>query len=199
MIIEKGFCLFDCLDTSVESKINMRKLLLQLIDILIFQRRNYPVFRWAQPFQNSISCMHNKVPYTAVFTNLFHKISGEFVIFNFINTQPAFDRTRNLYSLRHCCQTSRNKARLLHQTRPKAAALDSRTWAPNIQVNFIIAEFLGNFTRFRKLLGVTTTQLQHNWVFNWAELKGIEHFLMISLINSIVVDHLGVECGLRSQ
>lgn len=135
----------------------------------------------------------------AILANLLHKLPGELIVFNIVNPQPTLDCTGNVSFLCHLPQTLRNKLRFLHQTRPKAPTLDPRAGTPTVQVDFIIAELLGNYTRFREIFGVAASQLQHQGVFDWAKTEDVEHFVVVGLQDGVVVDHLGVQGGLGCE
>ena len=107
--------------------------------------------------------MHDK-RVTTRFGDSADKPNQPFIIVHIVNTYAVLDGNRNFNGVLHCSDTFGDQLWLSHQASANHTVLYPITRAAAVEIHFIVAPALGNASAFRESDGITTAQLQCQWM-----------------------------------
>ncbi len=142
----------------------MREVALQLIRVLIFERRNLAVLFRAQALENRIARVDDEHVAAGV-RDRADEVAHKAIFLDCIDADPVLDRHRHGDRIAHRLHAVRHELRLVHQARAERTALHALGWTAAVQIDLVVAPLLTELSRTREVIRFTAAELQSDWRF----------------------------------
>lgn len=114
--------LFVCGDAAIDQDLQRREILLELVGVFVFQRRNLAVFLGRETFQDRVARVHDKGG-TAGLVNPADEIAHEFIVLDLVDTDAVFHRHIDIDGIAHGLNAIGHQIGLQHQAGAETAVL----------------------------------------------------------------------------
>ncbi len=146
-------------DAAVDGDAQLREFLLELVDLLVTQRRDLPVFLRRQARQPGLARMHHE-HLAAGRGHGFDEGAQEHVVLAVVDADAAFHRDRHPARRPHCRHGRRDPLRLGHQAGAEAAFLHPVRGTAAVEIDLVVTVFHGDGGGLRQRLGLAAAELQ---------------------------------------
>ena len=144
--------------TAVQANGQVWEIPFQLIDHLVAQRRNLPVFLRAQALQPGVARMHDEHPASG-FADLADEITDETIAFDAVDANAVLHRHRDVHRIHHGLHAVGHQRRLGHQAGAERAALHPLARAAAVQIDLVIAPVLAQLRGIGQLQRLAAAEL----------------------------------------
>jgi len=177
---------------AIDYKVEVRERLLQLEDPGVLQGWDRSVLLRIEALQVGFARVDDELRAATLHADDTNEINDVIPRVEVVHTQAALYGHRDGHLSAHLSDNARDQMRVFHQDCAKRAFNDFVGRASTVDVNFIVAELLGDFGSLAHSDGVTATDLTHDRVLVIAE--GEEAVASLaSMQHRILVDHLSVQ------
>ena len=191
-MVEVFLSLFEGVDSAVDHKFQLGKVLGQTMHDFVTQWRYVSVLLGAQSVQQAFASMYNELTYAAR-THGANEVRQFVIRIHFVGADATLHTYRYRNPALHSVYDFTYQIRLHHQLGTKTMQRHSWGRTSTIQIYFTVAStvLLDNCGRFRDIFRIATTNLHNAWFFlNVLAKQKVE---ARTVNNSIVHDHLSVQ------
>ena len=119
-----------------------------------------------------------------------HEVAHRLVGVLVVKPEPVFDADGQGHRRAHGRHTARDQLGLRHEAHTEVTALHPVTWAPDVQVDLVVAPIRCDASAFGQGDRVVTAELQHDGMFSGVVAEVLR---FVAVQDGAHADHLGVE------
>src|SRR6266850_1745317 len=194
-MIRMKFDFFVRADAAVDHDSELRKVLLQPIDVLVLERRNLAVLFRREALEDGIARVDDEGP-AAGRGDRGDKVPEKGVILDPVDAGSMLHRDRNADFAPDSRDALRDQRRLGHQAGAESALLHPLARAADVEVDLVVAVIRAELRAAGEILRVAAAELQADRVLRAIE---SEMLLDVAVEQRAAGDHLGVEPGTRAD
>src|SRR5216683_1341497 len=182
-------------DAAVDHDSELRKVLLQPIDVLVFERRNLAVLFRREALEDGIARVDDEGP-AARRGDRGDEVPEKGIILDPVDAGSVLHRDRNADFPPDSRNALRDQRRFRHQAGTEGAFLHPLARAADVEVDFIVAVVRAELRAAGEILRVAAAELQAERM-----LRGIESEMLLDVAvdQRAARDHLGIEPGARAD
>ena len=177
-------------DAAVDDDFQLGKLLLEAVNVIVFQRRNVAVFFGGKPVQPCVAGVDDE-GFAGGFVAQRADEIGDGLIFGLpVDADAVFDGNGDLDRVLHGVEAVGNQHDFVHQTRAERAFLYAWAGAAAIEVDLVVAVFFGGFGCFRQIGRVAAAQLQGDGLLTFVK---HQKAVFVAIDDGARIDHFAVK------
>ena len=177
-------------DAAVDDDFQLGKLLLEAVNVIVFQRRNVAVFFGGESVQPCVAGVDDE-GFAGGFVAQRADEIGDGLVFGLpVDADAVFDGNGDADRVLHGVEAVGNQHDFVHQTRAERAFLYARAGASAVEVNLVVAVFFGGFGRFRQIGRVAAAQLQGDGLLAFVE---HQKAVFVAINDGAGIDHFAVK------
>src|ERR1041384_4000616 len=174
-------------DTAVDDDFELGKIALQLMHVVILERRHLAVLLGRETPQHGIARMHDE----RAATGLRHgadEVAHEAIVAHLVDADAVLHRHRQRHRIADRPHAARDELGLRHQAGAEGAAVPARARAADVEVDLVVAVARAEARAMEQLFRLAATELQRDRMFLDAERKVA---IDIAVDEGAGRDHLG--------
>ena len=177
-------------NAAVDDDFQIGKLLLQAVNVIVFQRRNVAVFFGGKSVQPCVAGVDDE-GFAGGFVAQRADEIGDGLVFGLpVHADAVFDSNGDLDRVLHGVEAVGNQHDFVHQTRAERAFLHARAGAAAVEVDLVVTVFFSGFGCFRQIGRVAAAQLQGDGLLAFVE---HQKAVFVTVNNRAGIDHFAVK------
>ena len=177
-------------DAAVDDDFQLGELLLEAVNVIVFQRRNIAVFFGGESVQPCVAGMDDEGFAGGFVAQRADEIGNGLVFSLPVDADTVFDSDGYADRVLHGVEAVGNQHDFVHQTRAERAFLHARAGTAAVEVDFVVAVFFGGFGRFRQIGRVAAAQLQGDGLLAFVE---HQKAVFVAINDGAGIDHFAVK------